>query len=73
VGFRWRALHAARKNNVTGFVRNLDDGSVEMEAEGCEEDIDRTVIDIERSRYISICDMDVKSIPLQDYRDFEIL
>jgi acylphosphatase len=34
VGFRWFAVHAAREAGVGGFVRNLADGSVEVEAEG---------------------------------------
>lgn len=34
VGFRWRTLDAARDCEVTGFVRNLADGRVEVVAEG---------------------------------------
>ncbi len=34
VGFRWTNQNIAREHNVTGWARNLDDGSVEMEFEG---------------------------------------
>ncbi len=34
VGFRFAALQVAREFEVAGFVRNLPDGRVELEAEG---------------------------------------
>ncbi len=34
VGFRFTAERLARRFSVTGFVRNLDDGRVEVLAEG---------------------------------------
>ena len=34
VGFRFTAERLARRFSVTGFVRNLDDGRVEVTAEG---------------------------------------
>ena len=38
VGFRYRAQNAASLYSVTGWVKNLYDGSVEMEAQGTEEE-----------------------------------
>lgn len=73
VGFRWTARNAANLHNVTGFVRNLDDGTVEMEAEGSEEDIDKMIQTIEQSRYIQISEMKVREIPELDSYGFEIL
>lgn len=72
VGFRYHSMYAARSYGVTGWVRNLYDGSVEMEAEGTEDAIDRMIIAIERGRYITIEDMCVKSIPVENSRWFEI-
>ena len=34
VGFRWSAVREARRLGLRGRVRNADDGSVEVEAEG---------------------------------------
>ena len=34
VGFRYTAYYAATRHGVTGFVKNEDDGSVTMEAQG---------------------------------------
>ncbi len=39
VGFRFTAERLARRFKVTGFVRNLDDGSVEVVAEGAEAEL----------------------------------
>lgn len=34
VGFRWHVRRAAHRLGVRGYVRNLPDGDVEVEAEG---------------------------------------
>ena len=34
VGFRYQALQVAREFEVSGFVQNLGDGRVQLEAEG---------------------------------------
>jgi acylphosphatase len=41
VGFRWRAVDAARGIAVTGYVKNLADGRVELVAEGARADVER--------------------------------
>ena len=71
VGFRYRAYHAAYRNGVAGWVRNLPDGSVEMELEGRENDIDEVILTIERGDYIRIENMEVKDIPLEGSHSFE--
>ena len=35
VGFRWQVSQVAEDFAVTGFVRNLEDGTVELLVEGC--------------------------------------
>ena len=50
VGFRYRAQQAAGSLGVTGWVTNLYDGSVEMEAQGKEEELDRLVAMIQNWR-----------------------
>ena len=41
VGFRWTARHVAESHAITGFVRNLDDGRVQLVAEGEPGELDR--------------------------------
>ena len=41
VGFRWRAVDAASGFQVTGYVRNLPDGRVELVAEGVQLELER--------------------------------
>ncbi|MBQ3841773.1 MAG: acylphosphatase [Ruminiclostridium sp.] len=72
VGFRYRAEYAADSYGVTGWVRNLYDGSVEMEAEGTERSIDDMIIAIEKGSYIRIEDMSVKTIPVEGSSYFEV-
>ena len=71
VGFRWRARHAANLYSCTGWVRNEWDGSVTMEIQGTEENIDHVILAIEAGRYGEITNMDVKAIPVDPReRDF---
>jgi acylphosphatase len=41
VGFRWTVKNISQTFTVTGFVKNLDDGRVELVAEGEPGDVDR--------------------------------
>lgn len=73
VGFRNRAYHAARQFGVTGWVKNCSDGSVEMEAEGTESDIDSLILAVEKGTFVLIENMSVKTIPIIGSRYFEII
>jgi acylphosphatase len=48
VGFRYTVVRQARGRSVTGFVRNLRDGRVELVAEGEEGEVSRLLVDIDR-------------------------
>jgi acylphosphatase len=50
VGFRWHTEHLAAGFEVSGFVRNLSDGRVELVAEGRPEVLDRFLQAIRDSR-----------------------
>ncbi|HME53535.1 MAG TPA: acylphosphatase [Candidatus Lokiarchaeia archaeon] len=41
VGFRWNTQHVADRLHLAGFVSNLDDGRVEVIAEGKKEALDK--------------------------------
>ena len=43
VFFRAETEKAALDNNVTGWVKNLEDGSVETVLEGTKEDVDKVI------------------------------
>jgi acylphosphatase len=43
VGFRWNAVNEATNLGITGYVKNLSDGSVYIEAEGTQDQLDRYV------------------------------
>lgn len=74
VGFRYRAQQAARSLGVTGWVTNLYDGSVEMEAQGKEEELDRLEAMIRQSRYVGVTDLTVKEIEeREEERSFVII
>jgi acylphosphatase len=57
---------------VTGWVRNLYDGTVEAEAEGTQADIDMMIAAIKRGRFIEIDSMDISEIPLKGDAVFNI-
>ena len=63
VGFRYRAQHAANLYKCTGWVRNEWDGSVTMEIQGEEENMDQVILAIERGTYVQIENMVVRTIP----------
>ena len=71
VGFRYRARHAAELFGCTGWVRNESDGSVVMEIQGTEEQIDRVILAVERGTFVRIENMEVKTLPAaEDERGF---
>jgi acylphosphatase len=47
VGFRFQTLQVAREFEVAGFVRNLADGRVLLEAEGARAEVDAFVAAVE--------------------------
>lgn len=73
VGFRFTAMNIANRCGLTGIVRNLPDGSVEMIVQGQSEDIDDCIRDIKETYQHSIRQTDIKDIPPDPcYEDFRI-
>ena len=64
VGFRWRAKKATEMYGVTGWVRNDRNGSVTMEVQGSEEQIDQVTAAIRRGMYIRIDNIESRTIPV---------
>ena len=73
VGFRFTARHAANRLNLTGWVRNEYDGSVTLEAQGREAELDMLVQMIRDGRYIEIDRIDITEQALvADERSFQV-
>lgn len=70
VGFRYYSVYKSRKLGLTGWVRNLYDGTVEMEVQGEQQVIDQLIVFLQNQRFIMIEDMDIKKIPVVDDHDF---
>ncbi|SDN74449.1 acylphosphatase [Alkalicoccus daliensis] len=51
VGFRYFAQLEAKQRELTGWVKNEDDGSVRMEAEGKEEALNNFIRALAQARY----------------------
>ena len=67
VGFRSRAKYAANGIGVTGWVRNEYDGSVEMEIQGTDEQINHVLKKINKSEYVHIAHMDTSIIENEEH------
>ncbi len=73
VGFRFTAHRMAGRHQLTGYVRNLRDGTVEMLAQGSAQDIDDCVRDIQEALTGYVRDIKIEVIPTNPtYRDFRI-
>jgi acylphosphatase len=73
VGFRFTAYRVASRHRLTGFVRNLPDGTVEMLAQGSADDIEECIQDIQDSFGGYIRDTKIEDIPPDpNHREFRI-
>ena len=70
VGYRYYAVYSARRLGLTGWVRNLEDGSVEMEVQGSPDQINELILHLYHQRFIRIDEMQEQKIPLKDEREF---
>ena len=66
VGFRYRAEKSASLYDIYGWIKNNDNGTVEMEAQGKEENIDKMIDLIKKGNFIEVNAMEEKKIPLRD-------
>ncbi|MCI5839885.1 MAG: acylphosphatase [Peptoniphilaceae bacterium] len=57
VGFRYRSYLIANKLNLTGFVRNLNNGNVEVQLQGEKINIENFINKIKNQKYIDIKDI----------------
>lgn len=66
VGFRYTAKYNADGLGITGWVRNNYDGTVEMEAQGEEELLDKLIENLRSGRYIKIDKLERTEMEIDD-------
>jgi len=73
IGFRYSTLEVANRLSIFGFVQNLPDGGVYIEAEGTEEDI-KTFIGWchEGPRWAHVDNVEVEKSAMKNFSTFEI-
>ncbi len=74
VGFRYYVHRSARRHLLTGWVKNLEDGTVEVVAEGDEEELRLFIKDMEKgSRFSTVQNVKVEWESFSNrFRNFEI-
>jgi acylphosphatase len=74
VGFRFAACEAAAERSVTGWVRNLEDGSVEIVAQGSPDAVARMKTWAQRGpRYAAVDRVEIETLAAAaDLHAFEI-
>ena len=75
VGFRYFVYEQAVNMNLTGYVKNLYDGSVEIEIQGMGDFIDRFEATLmEGNRYIKVKKLDIRELDaVSNEKNFNIL
>lgn len=72
VGFRLETEHLAKRLGLTGKVKNLPDGSVDLEAQGTREKVDFLVNFMKKLKRMRIDSADITEIPLvENENDFK--
>jgi acylphosphatase len=70
VGFRYQSVRIAKALGVTGWVRNCDDGSVEMEAQGDAKQLETLLEELRQMSYVRIEHVEVNPLPVERERGF---
>ncbi|ULQ57070.1 acylphosphatase [Flavihumibacter rivuli] len=73
VSYRYYCCQHARSLMVTGLVRNLDNGNVEVIASGTNEQLDELVQWCKKGPLLAkVTQIDITAMPLQDFPEFSI-
>lgn len=73
VGFRFTALHLSRRFSVSGFVRNLPDGTVELLCEAAPKETRNFIAEIRRTMFDHIDETEMAESPASgEFTGFEI-
>ncbi len=73
VGFRYTACDIAARSDVTGWIRNMPDGRVEVMAEGEEDSLKKFLAELEGEMKLYIRDIAVfRTEPTGEFHSFDI-
>ncbi len=73
VGFRYHTQGVANQMGISGFVKNMEDGSVFIEAEGEENDLEKFIDWCHKGPSVAWVDnVTVNYIPVSGYDKFRI-
>ncbi len=73
VGFRYTAMYLAKPLYLTGWVKNLSDGSVLLEAQGGTAQLRKFLIQLKSQKHLHIEKSVIEVLPLQPYeRGFHV-
>lgn len=64
VGFRYTAVRLAKRYAVVGYVQNLDDGRVRLEAQGTADEVDALLADVASTMSSKITAIDMVDQPI---------
>lgn len=71
VGFRFFTVTCAEALGVAGWVRNTPEGTVEIHAEGTEQQLAELAFDLSRGpRYARVQAVDPEDVPVEGLTDF---
>lgn len=72
--FRQFVKENAERNNIRGFVRNLEDGRVEVFIEGDNENVDKMVDLCQKGpKHSKIDNVEIREEKFQDFKEFKVL
>lgn len=73
IGFRYSTLEVADQLGIVGFVQNLSDGSVYIEAEGTEESVETFIAWCHHGpRWAHVDKVEVEKAEMKNFTIFEI-
>lgn len=74
VFFRSYVKENAERYNVKGFIRNLEDGRIEVFLEGNPDDVTKMIEVCKKgSKHSQIKDVELKEEKFQDFKNFKVL
>ncbi len=74
IGYRWYVQNLARSRKLAGWVKNLEDGSVEISAQGSKEALEEFIASLRKHTYARVTSIETQWLDGvgQEFVDFSI-